>query len=182
LVLCGALAAMAATLSASPPDSHLGQKVADHVVLVSQFTETPQQCSFPVKIELLRLLASGTLTKFEIPAGRALVVTDVDWLAQRPDGSQTFSPGTSVSASIRLEAGPQTSWAAFRSRSIPITEETKRALPGASEQLTTGFVVGPGVVICPLAQHLDVSGGGGANLLELILRGYLIDMPTRKSP
>ena len=92
--LCGGMVAMAATLSASPPDSHMGQKVVDHVVLVSQFTDTPQNCASPlINFELLRFFPSGILTKFVIPAGRALVVTDVEWMSHMTAMFGWMTPG-----------------------------------------------------------------------------------------
>jgi hypothetical protein len=181
--LWGGMVAMASTLSASPPDSHMGQKAIDHVVLVSQFTDTPQNCNNPfANFELFRLFPSGILTKFQIPTGRALVVTDVEWIALPQPGSHEFNPGDSVTMSIRLENGSQTPNLipnAFQSRMILITAEHIRALPGSSEQLTTGFVVASGVTICPQGQFFDTSGNGILPLQQVILRGYLIDMPSR---
>ena len=174
---------MAATLSASPPDSHMGQKVVDHVVLVYQFTDTPQNCASPlINFELLRFFPSGILTKFVIPAGRALVVTDVEWIALPQPPALELPPGHGVSMRIRLETGsqnPSEKHEAFRSRTIPITEETRFNRPGSSEQLTTGFVVGPNVVMCPLGLASDTFGGSDLPLEQVILRGYLIDMPSR---
>ena len=180
LVLGGGLAAIAATLSAASPDSHMGQQVANHVVLSSQPGSNP--CGGIDDFRLERVLASGKLEPFHIPVGRALVVTDVEWQARPIAEDGEFKPGSSVFMSIRLgdgSFGPH----AFRSRMIPITEETKTAQAGSSEQLTTGFVVRSGVNICPgVSFAFGDQFSGAERLVKVILRGYLIDMPEPKSP
>ena len=137
LVLCGGLAAIAATLSASPPDSHIEQKSAKpgRTLLSARF-ESLWGVSTTSSLE--RVLPSGILEPLGIPAGRALVVTDVEWTAlPRDDG--LFVPGSSVVMVIQL--GTSNNSQALRSRMIPIAEETKGARPGSSERLTTGFAV-----------------------------------------
>jgi hypothetical protein len=61
----------------------------------------------------------------------------------------------------------------FTSRGITLDSDTATGRLGTSEQLTAGFVVGPGVFICPSVNQEAPSSGAAAYIDYIMLRGYL---------
>ena len=108
-----------------------------------------------------------------VPKKRTLVITDVEWAAYGgPLGTNPLAQGDT----LRLQIALATSTSAarvFTSRGITLDADTASGRPGTSEQLTAGFVVGPGVFICPSANQEAPSSGASAYIDYIILRGYL---------
>jgi hypothetical protein len=123
-----------------------------------------------------RLFPDGTLSPepFEVPRELNLVITDVEWAAYGgPLGTSSLSPGNTLRLEIALSAltgNPRV----FLSRGITLDADTATGRPGTSEQLTAGFVVGPGAPICPMATQASPSFLAVAYIERIILRGYLI--------
>jgi hypothetical protein len=55
-----------------------------------------------------------------------------------------------------------------------VDADSAEGRPGKSEYATTGFVVAPGVAICPHANQLTDSGFVGVTIERIVLRGYVI--------
>jgi hypothetical protein len=178
---CVAVAAVAlAGEPASAQVSHQGQNIIDHVVLRDgnpsgrgSSSDVCQSASFKDKA-LFRVSPDGTQASepFMVPAGRLLVITDVEWTVDATSGGFSLTPGWSVRTSVRIGSGA-TLTRVFLSRTVQVGAES--APVSASEQLTTGFVIAPNTAICPSSTVLQSNGFVTARLFELILRGYLID-------
>jgi hypothetical protein len=119
------------------------------------------------KLEFVQTFPDGTTASnaFRIPDGRALVVTDVDW--------HYFSGGPHAVVVLAMLVENLTD-PAKRHR---VAESTVRLGPdgvgGASENMTTGFVVGSQSRIC-----LDIVNGpvgSPMRLSKVLLRGRLMD-------
>jgi hypothetical protein len=164
-LLIAAVVGLAADAGAAT--THMGQKIEDHVVL----TMPSPGASCPAVLHRVKL--DGTLFEqpFHLPVNRALVVTDVDWSAFPGEFSD---PGDSVRLQIMLRQVAPHAVPSFQSSSII---RGRVGVPGSSEQLTTGFVVGAGATICAIA-------GDGlqseAQVETLVLRGYLIAVPLTR--
>jgi len=165
-------------------DTHLGVPVKDMVTLQMR-PGSPSRC-FGDDIVMRRISPGLTVSgrPFEVPFGRVLIVTDVEWLAAPPSTELPHTVGGGLSLRISATAGGGVFETLFRSASIPITEANKYAYLGTSEHLTTGFVVGPGVDLCPVAQsRKSPPGASRANIVddgEVTVRGYLVDNPVPK--
>lgn len=159
-----------------PPRAHTGQSPREHVVLTRD-PSIPNGCGLQ-QSEFFRLFADGTKasTPFRVPAGRLLVVTDVDWWL-----ANFKSPGVagySVYFELALEHQQLPLITTYRVfRDVGITDPQNRL--GRSVPMTTGFVVAPNTRICPFAQVAD---DPNTDLLRLtvILRGYLIRDPAQR--
>lgn len=178
------LVALSAAATAQPT-AHMLQNPAEHVVLLANSQKLPQLCSFR------RIFPTSDpadrIPDFEIPPGRLLVITDVEWealglLLFDPKEIQPFDKGARVTFQLELAK------LAIPFETLPIMQSrglvADRAEPVAgSEQLTTGVVLAPATMFCARAEVLEVSFGGSqavvqrhsAQLGRVILRGYLID-------
>jgi hypothetical protein len=179
LVALALLLALPAAAAAQPV-SHVLQDPADHVVLLAEPAPiVARLCSF---VRILPTTQPGDrIVPFEVPSGRLLVVTDVEWEAV---GQWDFGPtvefGKDTTVQLSLELVDPQTFAALpimRSRALTIGV---RATPAAgSEQLTTGIVVAPGMMFCAHAEILGFFAHAetrrDARLGRIILRGYLID-------
>lgn len=143
-------------------NTHLGQPPNHHVLLESIGVANTGD---PIKdLDFFRILPDGTLTPsgpagFRVPPGEVLIITDVDWqYAGSPGSCQTFrvfikplkddAPGRRV----------------FESTIILNSE----GHGGASEAMTTGFIVSSNVRLA-----VD-TGPGGGKIQHALLRGYLV--------
>lgn len=123
-----------------------------------------------------QLFPDGTLSAepFEVPREMNLVVTDVEWAAYGgPLGTVNLMAGNTLRLEIALSAltgNPRV----FLSRGVTLDANSATGRPGTSEQLTAGFVVGPGAPICPMATQASPSFLATAYIERIILRGYLI--------
>ena len=172
LVLFGILISLAlGAPKQADTKTHLGQKAGDHVVLKSVDTDNSG-------IDFIRLFPDGTSGQcnpstlagcFRVPADRVLIVTDVDW---QYDGD-TAGEHTLL-LFIENQANP-----AMRSNvhvsviNVDPSNFGGKRVGGASEQMTSGFVVSPGARI---TADLDPDGSRVAEtgtITNIILRGYL---------
>jgi hypothetical protein len=122
-----------------------------------------------------RAFPDGTVSQapFRVPRGKFLVITDVEWSVNADFGPPV--PGRTLVLDIVLGTGlfPAIT-TVFQSRVVTLDADTAAGRPGASDHLSTGFVVGPGVPICPLAAQRDASLERSLPLDRIILRGYLV--------
>ena len=150
--------------------SHLFQNPRDHVVLTREFHSGG--CGIQ-ESEFFRIYPNGTKdgTPFRVPAGKLLVVTDVDWWLA--DFREPFAPGYSTYFELALEHQVGNYISTYRVFIDTGISDPQNRL-GRSVSMTTGFVVAPDTRICPFAQ---VAPSNDPDLLRLhvILRGYLID-------
>jgi len=127
----------------------------------------------PAKLDFMRVLTDGNATGtggigWRVPAGQALVITDVDWQYVHPQGASSAGKIEVLRLFIENIANSSLTRRAFEST---ITLSSKGE-GGISEAMTSGFVVSSKARICP-----DVSPGPlgpPSGLQHLILRGYLI--------
>ena len=179
-VACLVVAAAALTGEpAAAQVSHLGQNISDHVVLragVLSGRYVDDVCtsgSFQGK-GLFRVSPDGTLASapFTVPAGRRLVITDVDWVVSGTTLGLSLTPGATVRTRIQIGSGSILT-TVFQSGTVPV--DSAGTYVAGSEQLTTGFVVAPNTSICPNSVEFSSGALIAANLIEFVLRGYLIN-------
>jgi hypothetical protein len=128
-------------------NTHMGVSPQNHVLLLPQ--------EFDVGLRFVRVDARGDPgdgEEFVVPNGKFLVVTDVDW-------SCSAGPPESMQTLRVIIAENRT---AFESTVIL----NHQGSGGASEAMTSGFVVASGVI-------LTVDIVPGAHLDAIIIRGYL---------
>jgi len=132
--------------------THLGRKASEMVSLSGLFNNNGE-------IFFLRTLPDGTSTAFTIPAGKVLIITDVNW--QIDSGN----PGTGVRLLLRIEnlANP----ALIRNVHNSVFTLNNAGVNGVNERLGAGIVVSSAAKIT--AQLTAPSGALGA----LYLIGYL---------
>jgi hypothetical protein len=118
-----------------------------------------------VKLDFFRVFPDGTSDPkpFRVPAGRALVVTDVDW------HYHSGAPGFVAILSVLVEnlADPDK-----RHRAV---ESVVRLGPdgagGAGVRMMSGFVVSPAARVC--VDLINAPMGSPVRLSRVLLRGYL---------
>jgi len=132
--------------------THLGRKASEMVSLSGLFNNNGE-------IFFLRTLPDGTSAAFTIPAGKVLIITDVNW--QIDSGN----PGTVVRLLLRIEnlANP----ALIRNVHNSVFTLNSAGVNGVNERLGAGIVVSSAAKIT--AQLTAPSGALGA----LYLIGYL---------
>jgi hypothetical protein len=143
------------------PNSDLGQPIRDHVTLMCYGTV---QGDSSVTWTFYRIFPDGTVDGFSIPQGRILVVTDVDWNYNTGEHNQAqiFSIYMKMpKKNIRNKVFAST----------VIGDEYGSG--GASVSMTAGFVISKMNRMEPM---LEFTG----YLNDIILRGYLIDVPKIK--
>lgn len=160
------------TTYAQPAQSHLGLDIGDHVVLKGFSSGDDDGCLDSFLGVLFRVLPDGSKEPqpFEVPAGRLLVITDVEWEVDGLVGGGKLNPGRTVFMGVSIGGS-----GVFRSRSVEVGFQRGRL--GTSEQLTAGFPVGEGTQICTFATQTDAFTSSNARLVVVLLRGYLIDAP-----
>jgi hypothetical protein len=159
--------------------SHLGQNVSDHVVLRDgslngrYVDDVCVSGSFKGK-GLFRVSPDGTLASapFTVPEGRRLVITDIDWTVSGTTLGYSLAPGATVRTRIQIGNGSALT-PVFLSGTVQVS--SAGTYVSGSEQLTTGFVVAPNTSICPSAVEFSAGALIAANLIEFVLRGYLIN-------
>lgn len=147
-------------------NTHLGVG-PEAMVVLEMATGVDGGCG-KMKVDFVRVFPDGRSnpSPFRVPPGRALLVTDVDW--------HYFNgpPSLVVILSVYVE---NLSNASQRNR---VFESTVRlgadGVGGASERMTTGFLVAGGSRMC-----LDVVNGSIGNpmrLSKVLIRGYLVNL------
>ncbi len=133
----------------NPPGSHLGQDITDHVTLY---------CNLPGPLPCGRVLANGTFVfPFSVPAGSALVVTDVNWI-----GSSSDTPGTTEILNIGIGPSPSTTATVY----LSISTVSAGGTIGGSDHMTAGFVVSSAATMVGSFSPPDAGG-------VVTLSGYL---------
>jgi hypothetical protein len=149
-----------------PNLTHMGQPASNHVTL-EVIGGVTGGCG-PAQLDFMRVLPDGSNGGiFRVPKGEVLIVTDVDWQYVHPNGGTDSGKIQVLRLFIQNLANPQESRRAFES-TITLSSAGEG---GASESMTSGFVVSSKARICP-----DVSPGPQGppyGLQHLILRGYL---------
>jgi hypothetical protein len=168
--------------AAAQPVNHLLQTPSDHVVLEAGFLDLREENPCPGSFAgqaFFRTLPDGTqeATPFQVPSGRLLVVTDVEWSASQRVGGGALFPGRPVVLSLSLKAPPpSTPRVVFRSEGVRSGYGQGRVVAG-SDQLTAGFAVAAQTRICAGLAQLTNNGLNSVEPLTLLLRGYLVDAP-----
>ena len=132
--------------------THLGRKASELVSLSGNFNNTGE-------IFFMRTLPDGTSTSFTIPAGKVLIITDVNW--QIDSGN----PGTVIRLLLRIEnlANP----IFIRNVHNSVLTLNSAGVNSSNERLGTGIAVSSAARI---TAHLTAPSGA---LSGLFLIGYL---------
>jgi hypothetical protein len=170
---------LAVTLSpAYAAGTHLMQPTtASHVVLVDGYFDGGSKICFSASFKdraFFRVFPDGTLSPepFVVPKEQSLVVTDVEWAGNGLGGGPMLS-GYTLRLAITLKTSASSA-RVFTSRGITLNTDSVTGRPGSSEQLTAGFVVGPGVAICPFVHQLQPASIVTGYADFITLRGYLV--------
>ncbi len=163
------LGLVAIALAACAPRTHLGQAPGEQVVLHSATGDTG--CGFGAAGHSFRRVfqdGTGALQPFAMPAERALVITDMDWLYHHPDGAAAAGTRVVLRLLIQNLADPD--------RQERMVESTILLNPegegGTSEAMTSGFAMTAAAQLC-----FDTMGGPAgppSGVQHLILRGYFV--------
>ena len=132
--------------------THLGRKASEMVSLSGLFSANGE-------IFFMRTLPDGTATTFTIPAGKVLIITDVNW--QIDFGN----PGTVVRLSLRIEnlANPSL----IRNVHNSVLTLNSAGVNGLNERMAAGIVISSAAKI---TANLNAPSGA---LGGLFLIGYL---------
>ena len=132
--------------------THLGRKASEMVSLSGLFNANGE-------IFFMRTLPDGTATTFTIPAGKVLIITDVNW--QIDFGN----PGTVVRLSLRIEnlANPSL----IRNVHNSVLTLNSAGVNGLNERMAAGIVISSAAKI---TANLNAPSGA---LVGLFLIGYL---------
>jgi len=132
--------------------THLGRKASEMVSLSGNFNATGE-------IFFMRTLPDGTSTPFTIPAGKVLIITDVNWQIE------AGNPGTVARLSLRIEnlANP----IFIRDVHKSVLTLNSAGVNGVNERLGAGIAVSSAAKITAL---LTTPSGA---LGSLYLIGYL---------
>ena len=132
--------------------THLGRKASEMVSLSGLFNATGE-------IFFMRTLPDGTATSFTVPAGKVLIITDINW--QIDSGN----PGTVARLLLRTEnlANP----IFIRNVHNSVLTLTSAGVNASNERLGTGIAVSSAAKI---TAHLTTPSGA---LASLYLIGYL---------
>src|SRR5215203_2989522 len=132
--------------------THVGRKASEMVNLSGLFNATGE-------IFFLRTLPNGTADGFTIPAGKVLVITDVNWQIE------SGNPGAVARLSLRIENLANSSF--IRGVHNSVLTLTSAGVNGVNERLGAGIVVSSAAKIT--AQLTTPSGAFNS----LFLIGYL---------
>src|SRR5215203_7467081 len=132
--------------------THLGRKASEIVSLSGFFDATGQ-------IIFLRTLPNGTAAEFTIPAGKVLVITDVNWQIE------FGNPGTVARLNLRIENLANPTF--IRNVHNSLLTLTSAGLNGVNERLGAGIVISSAAKI---TANLTTPSGA---LSSLFLVGYL---------
>jgi len=132
--------------------THLGRKASEMVSLSGLFNATGE-------IFFMRTLPDGTATSFTIPAGKVLIITDVNWQIE------AGNPGTVARLLLRIEnlANPSL----IRNVHNSVLTLNSAGVNGNNERLSSGIVVSSAARI---TANLNIPTGA---LGGLYLIGYL---------
>ena len=132
--------------------THLGRKASEMVSLSGNFNATGE-------IFFMRTLPDGTSTPFTIPAGKVLIITDVNWQIE------AGNPGTVARLSLRIENLANPSF--IRDVHKSVLTLNSAGVNGVNERFGAGIAVSSAAKITAL---LTTPSGA---LGSLYLIGYL---------
>jgi len=132
--------------------THLGRKASEMVSLSGNFNATGE-------IFFMRTLPDGTSTPFTIPAGKVLIITDVNWQIE------AGNPGTVARLSLRIENLANPSF--IRDVHKSVLTLNSAGVNGVNERFGAGIAVSSAAKI---TAHLTTPSG---SLGSLYLIGYL---------
>ena len=155
--------------------THLGVPLADHVMLVLSSSGTESACGG--SLGLRRMSSDGSVeeSEFVVPAGRSLVVLDVDAVIVAFDATFRFPVGSSVGASLVTPSNINTGrFMAHTTNGVLITVPNMNAV-SVSSALAAGVVFGPGQQVCMRAEVRGFGGGffSDGRIENGVVRGYL---------
>lgn len=156
-------------LAACAPSTHVGQPAVDLVVLQSASADTG--CGGTTAGLTFRRVfqdGNGALQPFQIPANRSLLITDVDWQYRHPSGAAAAGRRVVLRLFLQNLADPSHQEVVHES-TIIVNEEGEG---GASEAMTTGFVMTDEAQLC--MDTGEEPKGPPLGLQHAILRGYLL--------
>jgi hypothetical protein len=174
------------SFQANAATGHLGQDTRNHVTLVYLGDNNSVCPANPPRINkrsFYRVDPWGNIpsTKFKIPKGKELVITDVTWNAPYSFSSSPTPLIIGDSAVLKLGIHKASDGShiiiPFESRPVPITTENHRRV-GSTEFMASGFRVGHGRILCAIVD--DVGAGLTAGKYDpslVTLHGYLINSP-----
>lgn len=154
---------------------HLGVPLADHVMLVGVSAGTSGACG--ALGQMRRMSPDGTVepSEFVVPAGRSLVVLDVDAVIVTDDLNY-FPVGDSVGASLVTPSNTNTGvFMAHTTPGVLLTVPGMKAV-SVSSSLAAGVVFGPGQQVCVRPEVRGFGGGflgQGLHVSNSMVRGYL---------
>lgn len=167
-----AVYALALALPAWPGASH-AKTHPGRVALVTVSAPGVDECgSFWTNRVLAQVAPDGSVANQEyvVPPGYELVVTDLDWTTT--ESPSNFSQGTVQYFDVVLGAPPHP--AVFQAATTIDADLAAAGTTRGNAALTTGFRVGPGVVICPSASTNTSYNSGANTVTSLAVRGYLV--------
>jgi hypothetical protein len=166
---------LVAMLPEARGQTHLGQTVNAHVTLSLEFI-VASPCSGFGSRAFRRVRRDGSIasTPFVVPAGKALVVTDVHWTAVNND----FAPlpaGRGTRLALAMHLGTEFLQIVYVSPPVYITAENQNAQVGGADHLVAGFIVGAGKSLCAFVNSVNFGGSAAEDPRDVLLYGYLID-------
>lgn len=166
---------LAVSASAQAETGHLNRPVRDHVVLNLRTGagDPAGLCTELQNHEWREVLPNGDFADeaYEVPEGRRLVITDVDWsgFVDTPVGDSYVQIGLGIVKGIG--GNPQF----FFARPVPVVTNRVRG----NDQLTSGFAIDDVSILCPFSSAVVPPSTFSGFIFEtMILRGYLIDVET----
>ncbi|MBD3392244.1 MAG: hypothetical protein GF418_09270 [Chitinivibrionales bacterium] len=152
--------------------THIGRSAEEHVTL-GLVRGMAEGCGRPL-YDFVRILPDGSSLKggdglgYRIPADRNLIVTDVDWQYTHPKRAEAAGK-TQVLRLFVQNRSDRTEQARVFESTVTLSSQGEG---GASERMTTGFVISSAARICP--EVVPGPDGPPSGLLHMILRGYFI--------
>jgi len=124
--------------------------------------------TFPVT----RILPDGTSTSaFSVPAGKMLVLTDLEGIIRQDPGLQWTAGEVGALTAFQNSPFPRPTLRALG----PLTSEAVSAeMVSMAVHVQSGVVMGPNVTVCVSAGVIFPNGGGVADVVQASLQGYLI--------
>ncbi len=156
--------------SANPVPVTAGPTAADHVQLEYFFTE-PGTTECPLGAEATqRIMPDGARTPFAVPAGKVLVLTDIE--GEIRETAVPFLEGevgrlealTGTGDGLAVAASAQINAAAVQGRIVTM-----------EVHLESGVIAAPGSVVCLRASAVTNSGSSTAGVRRARLQGHLMN-------
>lgn len=178
-------AIVVAMISTAQAATHLQQPTsATHVTLLTKeaVRGSPSNCpnGWLKGQNFFRVRADGTsdAAGFVVPNGQTLVVTDIEWLARGGRELRApFVPDVGLRMDIFLVKSGADGNVVYSSPTVDVDAKHVDAVLGGTDHLIAGFVVGPGVSICPSTTQYDATSSISVKTQRVILHGYLIATP-----